>query len=131
MKKTLLISLMILLVLAGITYMFYPSKTFFVSECEAIDFQYDKQLCYIDYAIENNEIDVCYFLLKESSGIGNLCFTEIAISKNNCLICNKINKGDIEFDNCFLICALETKDSSACEKISNQEIKENCYLRVS
>ncbi len=98
-----------------------------LSECERKQDQYEKDLCYREFATIRKDISICDKINDEWGK--ESCYSSVAQEKLDISICEKI-KDSILRKKCYLDLAGLKKDLSVCDNFSAQEAKEQCYLEV-
>ncbi len=58
------------------------------------------------------------------------CFTELAVEKQNYVICKKINETSLR-DNCFVLVAVAAEKKIICNRILERDTANMCFLLVS
>lgn len=121
-----------------------------IEECEKLDIVGDNQYnCYVNYAIQNNDIKLCKFAKKEEDfessdyyvplpikeGWEIVCYNDVALKTSNDGICGRIGyaktsgdcqtKNDLMF-NCYFEIAITKKDYSICDKIKDFSSSDEC-----
>ncbi len=94
--------------------------------CDGIADFNKRDACYTNLAVSKGDVSICNKIIMRGK---DDCVKAVAISDENMLICNRINAGDIK-DACFKEIAELKKDSGICDKIRNMGEKDACYNNV-
>lgn len=97
------------------------------SLCGKISDPYQKGNCYNGVARLSNDYMLCQFA---SPGDVNQCYLVIAENTKNAAVCELI-KGDTRlWNNCFISLSWGTKDITLCDKLLNEEYRQNCRVEL-
>jgi len=83
-----------------------------------------EEFCIIGLAAKHNDISLCKKLSYESK---RTCYLVLATVTKNVEICEEAGT---EKDNCYQQYAMQNKEVSTCEKISNLNYKDSCYQNL-
>ena len=89
--------------------------------CNEIEDQKGKDLCYVEVAVSKQDLSICNNI--QDQKLKDFCNWRIAISKQDSSICDKIQNQLLKNlkDYCYAEIAALKKDSSICDKINGEE----------
>ncbi len=93
-----------------------------LASCDTIMSAMDREACYTQYAIENQQEKWCADLWQMT----NDCYSSVAYTKKDAAICEKVKNSQDASDMCYFSVAGQTKDLALCAKISPGSIKTQC-----
>jgi len=94
--------------------------------CKNIEDSSERNTCYINLAVSRGDASICNRL---GMGVHDQCYKEVAISKEDLLLCGRIEDNDVK-DDCYNALAVSGGDSSICGKIQKQEKRDDCYNEI-
>ncbi|MEM4256904.1 MAG: hypothetical protein QXD98_00945 [Candidatus Diapherotrites archaeon] len=104
------------------------NKYYEAGACDRIRQYQKRNSCYYNLAIDKNDFLFCQ-RIDGNNMLKNNCYGEIAFMHKNEDICFNMDKISTELiENCIKKIALETNDTSKCERIQRDVAYINCYV---
>ena len=98
-------------------------------ECSGLEEGYQRARCYSDIAEIKKELSLCD-KIKSDLNLPDLeadsCYRKVAVAMGDLSICKKSGNED----DCIIEVVGNSNDFNLCEKISDDQKKDSCYLRV-
>ncbi|MFH0833299.1 MAG: hypothetical protein V1889_01515 [archaeon] len=168
-SKTLIILIVVIAFIIGITlsyFIFYSKNTTptedsipkSINDCNKINQQTERDICYKDVAIYQKDFSICDMMTQAAllySGVGTNCYRGVAKERKNINECSDISnqnlkeycyfgvaegKSDyticdnidysINKQNCYMVIAVNLKDRTICDRIEHDSIKQQCYMNL-
>ena len=98
-----------------------------VPECDNIQNEYDKDECYYDVAVEEQDPTICDKIQNQELRDG--CYDYVADERQDPTICDKIQDQE-DRDWCYIFSNEEKQDPSVCGKIKKQNYKRAFYINT-
>lgn len=143
----------ILIVIIGLLA-FYLQKTSQLRACKDKETQQQQNNCLVEYAAEQNEIEICDEIDSSSQGAclrevyiaresldsclelkedypldSDICISGVAKAQNNLALCERIELNAAK-DSCVKQVVIASDDISGCDLITNQAQQEFCYIKI-
>lgn len=116
---------------SGIVDSKFRSNTLTLSDCQKVDERVSKDYCYNGLAVQNKQMDICSNISVDNNEakVGRTkCLLNVASASNKCED-SRINN-PIYRDMCYSMAAFQNNNSSICQKVQNQELRNSCYQTV-